>query len=339
MSVTTLNAYKLQALINKTRRHVPADEVLPICGIRFECNGTHLHALATDRFTFSVARTKLRQGVEPWTLTVAAEDVDWLRGWLEAHEGADIIDVSADANTLKLGSERGQLTINAATTDFPKWQNMFRDVLREATADRELTSLDTEMLTRWKGAGSHLRVWQAGPLKPLLLVGEDFLGLQMPARYSGEDKDRAAVLGDWIDSLGAGSEPAELPEPPEQITVPKMIETTLHQTLRSTSEMFGADMNTEGGRAAFNAWVFSGIYAWSAYRFLEALRQADPDLAETTARDLDEQLESGEIGEWAWDAAEKAGHNPQQWHDEYEAHIKKRAKEQKAAETAAPATA
>jgi hypothetical protein len=323
----TINAYRLLALIKKTRGHMPEDEVLPICGIRFENNGAYLHALATDRYTFAVARTKLRQAAEPWSLTVAAEDVNWLQGWLEAHEGADIIDINVEGNELKLGSERGQLSILASTATFPKWQNMFRDALREATPDRELTAFDTGMLARWKGAGSHLRVWQAAPLKPILLVGEDFLGLQMPARYSGEDKDRAAVLGDWINSLDGGSEPAELPEPPQQVAVPKMIEATLHQTLRSTQEMYGADMDTDKGRAAFNAWVFSGIYAWSAYRLLEALRQADPDLAETTARDLDEQLESGEIGEWAWDAAEKAGFDPQKWHDEYEAHLKKRAAE------------
>lgn len=334
MSVT-INAHRLLALVTKTRGHVNEDEVPQLCGIRFESNGTHLHALASDRFTFAVARTKLRQTGEPWALTVAAEDAKWLHSWLEAHEGADIIDVSQDGTQLKLSSERGQLVINASTAAFPKWQGMFRDVLSEASADRELTSLDARMLARWKDAGSHLRVWQSSELKPFLLVGDDFLGLQMPARYSGEDKDRPAVLGDWMGSLSGGtSEPTELPEPPEQTAVPKMIEATLHHTLRSTSTMFGADMNTEMGRAAFNAWVFSGIYAWSAYRLLEALRQADPDLAETTARDLDEQLESGEIGEWAWDAAKKAGFDPQAWHDEYEAHLKKLA-EQTAAETAA----
>lgn len=330
MSVT-INAHRLLALVAKTRGHVNEDEVPQLCGIRFESNGTYLHALASDRFTFAVARTKLRQAGEPWALTVPAEDVKWLHGWLKAHEGADIIDVSADGAQLKMSSERGQLTINGSTATFPKWQGMFRDVLSEASSSRELTSLDAHMLARWKSAGSHLRVWQSSEVKPLLLVGDDFLGLQMPARYSGEDKDRPTVLGDWMGSL-SGGEPAELPEPPEQTSVPKMIEATLHHTLRSTSAMFGADMDTEMGRATFNAWVFSGIYAWSAYRCLEALRQADPDLAETTARDLDEQLESGEIGEWAWDAAEKAGFDPQKWHDEYEAHKKKLAK--KAAEAA-----
>jgi hypothetical protein len=68
--------------------------------------------------------------------------------------------------------------------------------------------------------------------------------------------------------------------------------------------------------------VHSGSYAWSAYRLLQALKKADPDLAEATVLDLNEQLESGEIGEWAWSEAEAAGHNPQKWHDDYETRLK-----------------
>jgi hypothetical protein len=82
--------------------------------------------------------------------------------------------------------------------------------------------------------------------------------------------------------------------------------------------------------------VQSGVYAWSAYRILQALKKADPDLAETTVRELNEQLESGEIGEWAWDEAEAAGHTPQQWQDEDEARQKKLA-EKWAAEAATTA--
>ena len=125
----------------------------------------------------------------------------------------------------------------------------------------------------------------------------------------------------------------QITAPPAPGAVAEMAEQMLRQTLRSTSEMFDADMGSDTGQAAFNAWVHSGIYAWSAYRLLEALKKADPDLAEATVRDLNEQLESGEIGEWAWDAAEQAGHNPKQWHDDYEAHLKKRAEKQ-AAKTA-----
>jgi hypothetical protein len=327
--VTTINAHKLQRLIKQTRPHISPDDTLPpINGIRFECDGIHIHALATDRYTFAAARTKVREETDTWSVTIAEKDLGWLTGWLETHEGDTILDLSTGADGLTVTDDKGKLIVPAKDLTFPKWQNLFRDTLQDASASGDLVSVDTEMLARWKDADSHLRVWHTAPEKPLLLVGDDFLGLQMPARYSGDAKDRPAVLSAWSGSLGKGGEPAEIPAPlPQPGAVAEMAESMLRQTLRSTAEMFGADMDSEKGRAAFNAWVHSGIYAWSAYRLLQALKKADPDLAETTVRDLNDQLESGEIGEWAWDEAEAAGHDPQKWHDDYEAHLKKLADE------------
>lgn len=332
--MTTINAHKLQRLIRQTRPHISPDDTLPaINGIRFECDGTHIHVLATDRYTFAVARAKVREETDTWAAVINEADLDWFTAWLATHEGDTILDLNAGENGLTITDDRGKLLVPAKDLTWPKWQHLFRDALLEIATSDELVSVDTEMLARWKDADSHLRVWQSAAEKPLLLVGDDFLGMQMPCRYSGDVKDRAAALSDWSGSLGAGGKKEKVAVPPAPGEVAKLAEEMLRQTLRSTSEMFGADMDTLKGRGAFNAWVHSGIYAWSAYRLLEALKKADPDLAETTVRDLSEQLESGEIGEWAWDAAEQAGHNPQQWHDDYEAHKQKLA-EKAAAESA-----
>lgn len=333
--MTTINAHKLQRLIRQTRPHISVDDTLPpINGIRFECDGIHIHALATDRFTFAAARAKVREETDTWSVTVAEKDLGWFTAWLETHKGDTILNLTAGADGLTVTDDHGKLVVPAKDHTFPKWQGMFRDALQDASASGDLISLDTEMLARWKDADSHLRVWQTMPEKPLLLVGEDFLGLQMPCRYRGDAKDRPAVLSAWSGSLGKGGEPAEIVALPEPGAVAEMAEEMLQRTLRSTSEMFGADMDTEAGRAAFNAWVHSGIYAWSAYRILQALKKADPDLAETTVRDLTEQLESGEIGEWAWDEAEAVGHNPKAWQDEYNAHLKKQAEAKRASHNA-----
>ncbi|MFF4489485.1 hypothetical protein ACFY0F_23800 [Streptomyces sp. NPDC001544] len=327
--MTTINAHKLQRLIKQTRPHISPDDTLPpINGIRFECDGIHIHALATDRYTFAVARAKVREETDTWALTVSENDLNWFTAWLETHEGDTILNLTASDDGLTVTDDRGNLVVPAKNHMFPKWQGLFRDALTDAATSGDLVSVDTKMLARWKHADTHLRVWQTADEKPLILVGDDFIGLQMPARYSGDDKDRAAVLSNWSGTFGQSSEKAETMAPlPQPGAVAEMAETMLRQTLRSTAEMFGADMDTEAGSAAFDAWVRSGIYAWSAYRILQALKKADPDLAEATVRDLNEQLESGELGEWAWDEAEQAGHNPQQWHDEYEAHLKKRATE------------
>jgi len=91
-----------------------------------------------------------------------------------------------------------------------------------------------------------------------------------------------------------------------------MSEELLRQTLAATEGLFNAPSDDPGALAAY---ALSGVHAWSAHRFLTALMKADPDLAADTAADLAEQLDSGEIGEWAWDAAVEAGHDPQQWAD------------------------
>lgn len=324
--MTTINAHKLQRLIKQTRPHISSDDTLPaINGIRFECDGIHIHALATDRFTFAVARAKVREETDTWSLTVSESDLGWFTAWLETHEGDTILNLTAGDDGLTVTDDRGNLVVPAKDHLFPKWQGLFRDALKDAATSGDMVSVDTKMLARWEKADTHLRTWQTEPEKPLLLVGDDFIGLQMPCRYKGDGKNRAKVHSDWSGTLGQGGDPVAIAVPPEPGAVAEMAEAMLRRTLQSTSEMFDVDMDTDKGRAAFIAWVHSGGYAWSAYRILQALKKADPDLAETTVRDLDEQLESGEIGEWAWDEAEAIGHNPKQWHDDYEAFLKKQA--------------
>lgn len=329
--MTTIGAHKLQRMINQVRPHISDDDTLPpINGIRFECDGAHIHTLATDRFTFAVARTKVREETDTWTTTISQDNLGWFTAWLEIHEGDTILNLATTDDGLAVTDDRGTIVVPAKDHKFPKWRGMFRTALTDAATSGDMVGLDTKMLARWKHADTHLRTWQTHPEKPSLFIGDDFIGLQMPARYSGDAKDRTAVLGIWSRTLGEDDKPTEITVPPAPGAVAEMEKSMLHRTLQSTAEMFHADVDTDKGRAAFIAWCHSGGYAWSAYRLLQALKKADPDLAEVTVRDLDEQLESGEIGEWAWDAAESAGHDPQKWHDEYEAHLKKLAEQQDA---------
>ncbi|MCX5137636.1 hypothetical protein OOK06_36825 [Streptomyces sp. NBC_00340] len=333
--MTTINAHRLQRLISQTRPHVSPDDSLPIInGIRFECDGVHIHALATDRYTFAAARTKVREESDTWSITIDESDLDWFTAWVKTHEGDTILNLTATETGLTITGDRGSLVVPGRDETFPKWQGMCREALENASSG-DLVNLDTEMLARWKAADTHLRVWQTEAEKPVVIIGHDFIGMQMPSRYGSDGLDRDEVIA-MLRRFGTG-EAEQMEALPEPGAVAELAEQMLRQTLRSTTEMFGADFDTEQGRGAFNAWVHSGIYAWSSFRLLEALKKADPDLAEATVRDLNEQLESGEIGEWAWDAAAEAGHNPQQWHDDYEAHKKQLAEKQKAAAEAGAA--
>lgn len=209
--MTTINAHKLQRLIKQTRPHVSVDDTVPpINGIRFECDGVHIHALATDRHTFAVARAKVREETDTWSATISENDLGWFTAWLETHEGDTILDLAATGDGLAVTDDRGTLVVPAKDHTFPKWQGLFRDALTDAATSGDMVSVDTKMLARWKQADTHLRTWQTAPEKPLLLVGDDFIGLQMPCRYRGDAKDRTAVLGDWSGTLGKGGKPAEI---------------------------------------------------------------------------------------------------------------------------------
>lgn len=335
MTLATLNAHKLSRIIDQVAPHMGDEDTPAINGIRFDCNGTVLHAVATDRYTLAAARANVREETEPFAFTIPETDTAYLRGWLSAHEGAEHIEISEGGAGVVFTSKRGTLVITARDDTFPDWRALLATSLQNDLSESPITGLATSMLARWKAAGLNVRVWQSTSNKPMVVVGDNLLGLHMPARYTDSDRDREAILANWAASLGEGHERVQLRGPQEQVSVPKMAEDMLRQALRSTSQMFsqGIDMDTDQGRMAFNAWVSSGIYAWSAYRILDALKTADPDLAEETVRELNDELESGEIGEWAWDAAKGAGHDPQQWHDDYEAHLKKLA-EKRAAEAA-----
>ena len=119
--MTTINAHKLQRLIRQTRPHVsPDDTVPPINGIRFECDGVHIHALASDQYTFAAARAKVREETDTWSVTVAEKDLGWLTGWLETHKGDTILDLAVGADGLTITDDNGKLTVPAKDHAFPK---------------------------------------------------------------------------------------------------------------------------------------------------------------------------------------------------------------------------
>lgn len=127
--------------------------------------------------------------------------------------------------------------------------------------------------------------------------------------------------------------PTEAARSPYEVTT-DIAETAgelLKQTLRSTHTLlWGPDPSSE----VRSARITAGVNAWSAYRYLEALQIADPRLAAAVVADTAGQLDSGEIGEFAWDAAEAAGHDPSVWQDEVDRYLAK-ARETVGAEQAA----
>ncbi|MER5312739.1 hypothetical protein ABT034_33760 [Streptomyces sp. NPDC002773] len=337
MTTTTLTAYNLSNLLKKVDPHVGRHSgYAAIQGIHLDYDGRYLHAAATDRFTLAVARQRTRSSDPAWNLTVRLVDLPALTAWVDALNGEHNVHISPYQQGLTFESHGNKLVIPAGTLAFPDWRGLIRTALENPPSESPWTGHTADTLDRWVAAGRQITLWQSAFDKPLVIRGHNFVGLQMPRRI-GDEESPESRWDEWADSLGTGGkveqadtlhhdEPEELAD--KGYDASAATEDLLKQVLRSTSDLFKV---ASGDHFAMAAYALAGGRAWIAYRLLKALEKSDPDLLRSTLADVNEQLESGEIGEWAWDAAERAGHDPQAWQDDYAAHLAKQAEKRAAA--------
>lgn len=350
MSVT-INAHQLGLLVDKTIGHIGGEYTPQLHGIRLDVDATHLFAVATDRHSLAVARYRLNhdgQNGQPFARLIPADYLPSLREWISSQAGSDYISISAEDHYIEFGGTQTELRIGVnPDLEYPDWRGLLHTITQHTIDGEPFPALSADLMGRWAATGDNLRVRVTADQKAVLVFGEDFIGAQMPVRYAGvgpmKDETFDAVRSLWGQTLDAGATgldmatdmPAEDDWPRYEVTkdVYETGEDLLRQVLRSNTDLH----NTPGGTNSheFLTHITAAVHGWMAYRFLDALHTADPRFARAIVAEVAEQLDSGEIGEWAWDAAKEAGHNPQQWHDEYEAHLKKRAAEKTAADATA----
>ncbi|CAM5390201.1 hypothetical protein STENM36S_06311 [Streptomyces tendae] len=345
MSVT-INAHQLKLLLDKTIDHMGSEYVEPLHGIRLDVDARYIYAVATDRYTIAAARYRLNQddqNQEPWAVTIPAENLRALREWIHGLQGAGLITISTAKGRLFFEGPQTDLSIAINTAlEFPDWRGILRKQVDQAADGETFPALNPGMLTRFN-IGGMIRARITGDEKPLLVFSEDFLGAQMPARYAGvypaKEETFDGAQQSWLWTLSAGSKDAtadgaayEEDRPRYEVTtdIRETGEVLLQQALRSTWDMHGK--SAENPQEFLNHCL-TAINAWAAFRYLNALHSVDPRAAADVVAEMAGEFESGEIGEFAWDAAEKAGFTPQKWHDDYEAAMEKSAAE--ATDTAA----
>jgi hypothetical protein len=350
VSLTSLTAYQLSELFRRVDPHVGRNSGTGfIEGVRLDYDGRYLHAVATDRFTLAVARERAVGTAPAWKLTISAaewtDNVTALRAWADSHPGGDHVHLSAGSDGLTVTSSRGKLVLPGSSGYFPEWRDMIRTALHHDPTESPWSGFDSKLLARWQHAGGRITTWQSAYDKPVIVYATNFVGLQMPMRIGDEESPEGRWEA-WKDSIGETGPKVEqeqtlnhweaLDLEEKDHLVESFIEDLLKQTLRSTTDMFGLATGDSGALAAY---ALAGVQSWTAYRLLKALEKAAPDLLRQTLDDVTQQCESGEIGEWAWDEAEQAGHDPKAWQADYEAHLKKRAEERAASAEPANATA
>ncbi|MGK5628558.1 hypothetical protein [Streptomyces sp. URMC 123] len=352
MSVT-INAHQLGRLINRTIGHIGSDPHGRLHGIRLEADHEFLYAIASDGYTVAVARYRHHGlGGVPFARTLPAHCATSLREWLDAYSGCDPVTVTVLEEQIRFTAPQGELAITVRGDGrFFDWRGVLRGIL-EQTCDTNgaFPMLGTQLLGRFRAADEWLRVRVTADRQAVLFVGEDFLGAQMPtrARRDGVGAEHFPSLdqvhASWQHTLSVSEATTMadgIPAGPNRrrYEASKDVAETagdlLKQTLRSTHHMVSTGLSSE----ALLAYAISGVMAWSAYRYLDALRTADPKLAATMVAETADELEGGEIGEFAWDAAKSAGHDPKKWSDEFEAWLAKREPAAEQASNQSPASA
>jgi hypothetical protein len=343
----TINAHQLGRLIDKTIGHMGSEYVEPLHGIRLDADAKYLYAVASDRYTIAVARYQLNHGdqqQEPWARTIPAEYLRSIREWIQSMKGAGLITISTAKERLVFEGPQTDLSIAVSTSlEFPDWRGLLRGMLENTTEGELFPCLNSGYLSRFN-TGDILRVRFTADQKPALVFSEDFIGALMPARHSGiypcKEESFEGAHKSWLWTLAAGAKDASLDgaayeedRPLYDVTadIRETGESLLQQTLRSGWDMRGKSKEKPD---EFLAHCLAAVNGWMSFRYLDALYNVDPRAAASIVAEVADELDSGEIGEFAGDAAKAAGFDPDKWHDEYEAHKKKLAEKQKSAEPA-----
>ncbi|MEU9044574.1 MULTISPECIES: hypothetical protein [unclassified Kitasatospora] len=317
---TTIAAHQLAEALTQVMPHMaePTGSTPILAGVHFANDGTHLHAVATDRHTLAVARRRLRDCEDEWSATVGAVHITYLHAWAQAHPThRDTVDLNLEAGLLTASSTIGRIAVPTIDGAHAPWRALLAKHLDHPCERVDVSMLDTQYLARWAQAGRHLQITQASPEAPYILAGPDFIGLQMPVRPILQDApSRAALTADWATSIaGAASTELDLPLPADNDAAPAMTEDLLKQVLISAQDLY----DVVGGQdpAAIAAHARAGAHAWTAHRLLQVLRVIDPRTTELALADINGELEAGDFPELAFDDAETLGHQPQAWVDSY----------------------
>ena len=331
MSIT-VNAHQLGLLLDKTIAHIGDETIKVLHGIQLDVDGRYLYTVASDRYTLAAARYQLHHddtAQEPWARLIPGTSLKALREWTASHQGAVDITIQVDEDAVVFDSPQATFSVTTdRSLEFPDWRGILHTLTEHAVDEAPFPAFDSSKLAKFGSAEGYFRVRVTTDETAALLIAEDFIGAVMPARFSGlspisvETFDKARDLWQW--TLAAGGKgivmETSMPEAePPAYEAPKTVREAggglLQEVLNSTDDLHAADYHAD--RELWDANLRIGCAAWIAYRYLDALNQADPRLARQTVADVAEQLDSGEIGEWAWDAAESAGFDPQQWQNEH----------------------
>jgi len=188
-----------------------SNDIPMLHAVRLEATGTHLLAVATDRFVLGVSRAPY-EGT-PFMITLPMPEVKLVVGACKLKAGRfikpdDVVDlrVTPKGTLLHVALDETVITVPTFKGDFPypDW----RKLLGISTNVDEVlgtVAVNPTYLAKFGRIGpTRAKFYLRGPNKPVMVsVGEDFVGLIMPIRPADGEDPKLWSLPEWLDTTTA----------------------------------------------------------------------------------------------------------------------------------------
>ena len=197
----TIADHTLSRLVAQTRPHVGnlIDAEAVQC-ITFDHDGSHLYAMATNRFTIAVSRTQVTGGDDkPWHAIVHRTQLPELAAAVKLLD-ADSVQLERTDDQLIFSGKRGH-RVAVDLSPYAKvpldWRKILLPSLEKPASPTQM-AMDPKFFGAWKNLPKPLQMWSTGEGRVSLIVAADFLGAQMPIRREGADLELRRELDAWL---------------------------------------------------------------------------------------------------------------------------------------------
>lgn len=202
----TIADHALSRLVEQTRPHMGTGyEPEAVQALNIDHDGQYLYAMATNRYTMAVSRTRITDGAdEPWSVAISRVQVPELKAAVRLLDQKSINLERTDSQLVLSGESGTRIAIGLLPIEDPfDWRKVMLPALEKKAASARM-AMSPKYFGAWKNLPGPVEMWSTGENRIALIVAADFLGAQMSVRREGEDATLRRELDSW--------KPAE-PEP------------------------------------------------------------------------------------------------------------------------------
>ncbi|WP_371523254.1 hypothetical protein [Kitasatospora sp. NBC_01300] len=320
IATSILRAAELARILDQTAPHRSKPDTWQDGSVTLlDADPVRLHAVTTSRYTVAVGSAALSgpdsaKG-EPWSTTLQDDDADSLAAWARTRGYDEDVRLIVAPDRLEASTLTSSLRVPVSATKFPLrggWRPFIAARVEPSTGTApKPVALDTATLRRWKGIGDYVWLGVSEHDGSLLVLGEDFVGVQAPVA-----KGWQAPLAHA--SAAADGRPVEVLPLPDGDDEFSTIRWEMLRRMVVADEAI-KDARYAGDGALADAFLAVAGSSHVAVRALRALERIDARRAHEVAAAISDELDSGEFIEAAFETAVALSLDPSAWIAQYNA--------------------